>query len=541
MRRVLVVVCCLPLACGDALVVSAGEDAEIVATAPPEVAPPPPPVAPPRPRVRPEPARLPEPPPPPEPVDPEAEARAAAEAARRAFEAKFPSYGVTYHFLARVRAEPRQDAAVVGYMRRGSTFRASERVPGVGCARGWHEVPGEGFVCRGEGFIIGREPQTFEPAPHPPSLEDALPYPYAYAARGDIAQYWHLPSVADEATTARAFEALSRRVARERAEAAATDEVAADVADEAEAPPAPGSEGAAVAPSEGRTDPSLVAAARGEVTVPSFVRLRMQRGFYVSLDGEERDGARSFYRTVRGAYVRSESLVSPEPSTHRGVVIGGAWQLPIGFVYRGGARRLRRDPATNRFFEDGSVERLSPLIVADTVDRGSHDYVVTPDGEIIRRSAVRVARPRARPAEIGPDERWLHVDLREQILVAYEGDRAAFATMVSTGRAGFETPTGMFRIASKHVSTTMDDLDAGDESYLIEDVPWTMYFEGNYAIHAAFWHSSFGHVRSHGCVNLAPADARWVFHFAGPDLPTSWHGVFSRHRRAGTWVVVTRD
>ncbi len=123
--------------------------------------------------------------------------------------------------------------------------------------------------------------------------------------------------------------------------------------------------------------------------------------------------------------------------------------------------------------------------------------------------------------------------------MAYEGDRPVFATTTSTGREGFETPTGLFRIQSKHVSTTMDDLTSEDDAYLIEDVPWTMYFEGNFAIHAAFWHQHFGRPRSHGCVNLAPADARWVFQWSGPEVPTSWHGVFADRTRAGTWIYVT--
>ena len=48
----------------------------------------------------------------------------------------------------------------------------------------------------------------------------------------------------------------------------------------------------------------------------------------------------------------------------------------------------------------------------------------------------------------------------------------------------------------------MDGDVASDGPYSIEDVPWIMYFNGGFALHGAFWHSSFGHERSHGCVNL---------------------------------------
>jgi lipoprotein-anchoring transpeptidase ErfK/SrfK len=153
------------------------------------------------------------------------------------------------------------------------------------------------------------------------------------------------------------------------------------------------------------------------------------------------------------------------------------------------------------------------------------------------------------------------VRLAEQTLVAYEGTRPVFATLVSSGKAGFETPPGIFRIWSKHISTTMDGVapsasaaaaagatlgaaapaqaaqtPGGDEAYSIEDVPWTMYFQGSYALHAAFWHERFGQVRSHGCINLSPADARWLFRWSTPVLPADWHGVLATNDNPGTWV-----
>lgn len=543
-------------ACGDPLVVEG---------APPEVAVESPLPIPSEP-VQPE--RVAEPrPEPAQPAGPtEAELQAAREAAARAaFEAAFPNHGVTFHFLARVRARPHHEAPVVGYMRRGAKFRASERVPGVGCARGWFEVPGDGFVCRGEGFTIGSEPQEFEPSPTPPVLEDALPYTYAYTARADVAQFWRLPSDAELTEADEAFRAMREREERQAALAAAPPPVDAgglpdagvDASDdeegeeptveptvveaegEVEAPPPPGQgdeETGDEPAAEAAPDPSLVAMASGEVQIPDFVRLRMGRGFYVSIDGEERSGRQTFIRTVRGAYVRDGQLSPNEPPEHRGVVLGGRWQLPVAFVYRGGTRRLRRVGASARFRNDGTVERHTPMIAADVLDRNGRAYVVGRDGSIVRRSAVRMAERVERPAEVGADERWIDVDLSEQVLVAYEGDEPVFVTTVSTGREGYETPVGIFRVRSKHVSTTMDDLDAGEESYLIEDVPWTMYFEGNYALHAAFWHSGFGRVRSHGCVNLAPADARWIFQWSGPTLPASWHGVFAERDRPGTWI-----
>jgi hypothetical protein len=72
-------------------------------------------------------------------------------------------------------------------------------------------------------------------------------------------------------------------------------------------------------------------------------------------------------------------------------------------------------------------------------------------------------------------------------------------------------------------------------------VPWVEYFEGSYALHAAYWHDDFGRPRSHGCVNMSPVDARRVFMWTDPPLPDGWHGVKAgKTMGQGTWVRVRR-
>ena len=151
------------------------------------------------------------------------------------------------------------------------------------------------------------------------------------------------------------------------------------------------------------------------------------------------------------------------------------------------------------------------------------------------------------PLAIERDERLrgeIDVDLSSQALVAFEGQKPVYATIVSTGRHNADpekdhrTVEGTFRIHEKHISTTMDDDGASDGTYRIEDVPWVMYFEKSFALHGAFWHSSFGRERSHGCVNLTPHDARHIFGWAGPKLPEGWHGVRATKENPGTRVIV---
>jgi hypothetical protein len=65
----------------------------------------------------------------------------------------------------------------------------------------------------------------------------------------------------------------------------------------------------------------------------------------------------------------------------------------------------------------------------------------------------------------------------------------------------------------------------GASDFELRDVPWIQYFAAGYALHGAYWHDVFGTARSHGCVNLAPIDARFVFMWTDPPVPAGWHGI----------------
>ena len=81
-------------------------------------------------------------------------------------------------------------------------------------------------------------------------------------------------------------------------------------------------------------------------------------------------------------------------------------------------------------------------------------------------------------------------------------------------------------------------LYVGNLPYSIDDVPYVEYFKGSYALHGAFWHSNFGREKSHGCVNLSPADAKKVFGWTEPSLPRGWHAVFATKDHPGSMVVI---
>jgi len=103
--------------------------------------------------------------------------------------------------------------------------------------------------------------------------------------------------------------------------------------------------------------------------------------------------------------------------------------------------------------------------------------------------------------------------------VNWTGRKNRYAVIVSTGKLSPPLPQG-FAIQSRHRFARMQGSD-----YNIPDVPYTMYYSGNYAIHGTYWHHRFGTPVSHGCINVAVDHARWT----GP--------LWARHSRA--WLVYT--
>ncbi|OCQ92818.1 hypothetical protein BCD64_08765 [Nostoc sp. MBR 210] len=116
------------------------------------------------------------------------------------------------------------------------------------------------------------------------------------------------------------------------------------------------------------------------------------------------------------------------------------------------------------------------------------------------------------------DQRWIQVNLATQRLTAWEGGKAVYAVTISTGKKSTPTRTGSFKIQSKHKSTRMRGRD-----YDVPNVPHAMFYQGNYGIHGAYWHKKFGTPVSHGCINVAPNHAKWLFNWASIGTPVVIH------------------
>ena len=133
-------------------------------------------------------------------------------------------------------------------------------------------------------------------------------------------------------------------------------------------------------------------------------------------------------------------------------------------------------------------------------------------------------------AEIQPihpdvDEKRVVVDVSHQTIDCYEGKNEVYFARVSTGILNdingkttdkWATPLGTRPIWRKMISVHMTGGTTGG-GYDLAGVSWTTLFVGNgVAIHSTFWRNNFGEPMSHGCVNAAPEDAKWIFRWNNP-------------------------
>lgn len=139
-------------------------------------------------------------------------------------------------------------------------------------------------------------------------------------------------------------------------------------------------------------------------------------------------------------------------------------------------------------------------------------------------------------------EKWIDVDLSAQQVVAYEGVLPVRAFLVSTGLPRTPTVTGAFRIYGK---TPRQDMEGGSRAagnyYFLRNVPWVQYFYADYSFHGAYWHNNFGYPMSHGCINMAIEDAKWLYEWAGPSPHSAGQPVYwirSTPEDPGTLVIV---
>lgn len=269
------------------------------------------------------------------------------------------------------------------------------------------------------------------------------------------------------------------------------------------------------------------------------VRTLLSGDWWVSLEGLVEYEGRQWYQINEGEFVPAEALALAAPSRFQGVYLAEQPQRPFAWINRWVQPSAVPQGPVNESV--AALQRYQRVTLFAEERRGAEIwYLIGPD-QWVEQSNVSRVDVDPPPGEIGPGEKWIEVDLFEQTIAAYEGPRMVYATLISSGRTATATPPGLYRLWGKLWEGKMSNPDAEDGSpawYFIEDVPWTMYFHEAYSLHAAFWHDAFGFRRSHGCVNLPPRDAKWLFSWADPFIPQDEDLLVVGRGQPNTWVWV---
>ncbi len=136
------------------------------------------------------------------------------------------------------------------------------------------------------------------------------------------------------------------------------------------------------------------------------------------------------------------------------------------------------------------------------------------------------------------EKKRIVVDLEDQRVYAYEGNRVVFNFLVSTGLYG-RTRTGNFKIWYKVRSQAMKGGDrALGTYYYLPNVQFVQFFDQAISFHSTYWHNNFGHPMSHGCVNMTLTDAETLYYWANPEMPAGVRILRPTRENPGTDVEV---
>ena len=256
--------------------------------------------------------------------------------------------------------------------------------------------------------------------------------------------------------------------------------------------------------------------------------------------------------------------VAPYPHVDfHGVKLGTDAKLPLAF-FRGEDRaKYRRDGSGAPVATGEKWKRLGFVeLTGASFDHSDGETFLETREErhwVKKRDAV-VPTPQAKTpwgARVGGDDiagaprgrrTWLEASNWKGWLIAYEGTKPVYVTLISPGRGGSpepgkdplstaSTPVGQFKISGKFRTATME----APGEFIHSDVPWTQNFSGPHALHGAYWHDDWGNLKSAGCVNVSPIDGKWLFEFTEPDMPEGWHGVRWRAQSEPATTFVIHD
>jgi len=420
----------------------------------------------------------------------------------------------------------------LGYLRAGQIVDAQgPAIENEGCEGGWWRINPRGFVCVGKGATLDLRHPLVQALKRRAVRGKGFPYHYAKSKSRPPERYFRLPTLA-QMIEVEGRDVVDRGAAfqlwAERTGLAQRWDIAAD-------PPAFLAQGQSLEKPYGTKSPLRFQVHAGRASTDS--------GFAL-LETFSHNG-RVFGLSSELDLLALDRLDLVQEPTDFSLHFSPEQSLPVAFVAEGATALWRRNER-GMFVAAGEQRQRRGYHL--TGGRAPGGMLETSEGLWLAAQSVRVIEPRSSyPSVATGTRKWIDVSVGMQTLVAYEGQRPVFATLVSTGRGGLgdegesdpdgeRTVRGTFMIYEKSVSSTMDGDEDRADSYELQDVPHVQYFHRGFALHGAYWHDDFGRKRSHGCINLAPQDAAWLFEWTDPEVPQGWHSALNKQR--GTVVHV---
>jgi hypothetical protein len=269
------------------------------------------------------------------------------------------------------------------------------------------------------------------------------------------------------------------------------------------------------------------------------VRSMLSGDWWVSVEELVEYEGQQWYQINANEYVTASALSLAGPSRFQGIYLAEQPQHPFAWINRWVQPSVLPQGEINEAVD--ALQRYQVVTLFAEEQRDNEIWYLLGPNQWVEQENVSRVDVDPPPQEVAEGGKWIEVDLFEQTIAAYEGERMVYATLTSSGRSSTATPPGIYYLWAKIREGKMSNPDVEDGSpawYYLEDVPWTMYFHEGYSLHAAFWHDAFGFTRSHGCVNLSPRDAEWLFNWADPYIADTTDELYIGAGMPNTWVWV---
>jgi lipoprotein-anchoring transpeptidase ErfK/SrfK len=222
---------------------------------------------------------------------------------------------------------------------------------------------------------------------------------------------------------------------------------------------------------------------------------------------ESRDGRTFFYDPVNYGWMDGADLQNLTPSSFSGILLSREVPFRFGWVLVD-SQSINSAGTPIQKYSRYQVVHEAP---ATTENPG---FIAIGADEWLPEEAVALVSPQV-PADTGANAcRFIYANIAEQTLSVYNNCALVFATLISSG-ANSWTFEGRFTILYKEPYSTINSPAWSTSEYYIQGVPYFMTYAGDFGFHGAYWHDNFGSAASHGCINLSPADAKWLYDWAG--------------------------